>query len=83
MAARLAPTDTQRIVRALEVFEQTGRSLAEWQKVQGTPVIEENETVRLLVARTARRFTPARMGVSIGWWRPAHWTKPARSMCSD
>jgi tRNA dimethylallyltransferase len=50
MAARLAPGDTQRIVRALEVFEQTGTSLAEWQKVQGTPVIEENETVRLLVA---------------------------------
>jgi tRNA dimethylallyltransferase len=50
MAGRLSPTDTQRIVRALEVFEQTGRSLADWQKVQGTPVIEENETVRLLVS---------------------------------
>jgi tRNA dimethylallyltransferase len=49
MAARLAPADTQRIVRALEVFEQTGRSLADWQKVQGVPVIEEDETVRLLM----------------------------------
>lgn len=31
MAARLAPGDTQRVLRAWEVFEATGRSLAEWQ----------------------------------------------------
>jgi tRNA dimethylallyltransferase len=49
MAARLAPTDTQRIVRALEVIEQTGRSLADWQKQPGTPVIDETNAVRLLV----------------------------------
>lgn len=49
MAARLAPTDTQRIVRALEVVEQTGRSLADWQKVPGQPVIDEAEAVKLLV----------------------------------
>jgi tRNA dimethylallyltransferase len=49
MAARLRPSDTQRIVRALEVFEQTGRSLAEWQTEQGRPVIEEAETLRLLL----------------------------------
>jgi tRNA dimethylallyltransferase len=49
MAARLAPADTQRIVRALEVIEQTGRSLADWQKQPGAPIIEEAETFRLLV----------------------------------
>jgi tRNA dimethylallyltransferase len=49
MAARLPPTDTQRIVRALEVFEETGRSLAEWQTVRDPPVLEEAETVRLVV----------------------------------
>ena len=49
MAARLAPADTQRIVRALEVIEQTGRSLADWQKQPGTPIVEEEKTVRLLV----------------------------------
>lgn len=48
MAERLAPSDTQRVVRALEVIEQTGRSLADWQKVRGTPVVKEAETVRLL-----------------------------------
>jgi tRNA dimethylallyltransferase len=31
MAERLAPGDTQRVVRAYEVIEATGRSLAEWQ----------------------------------------------------
>lgn len=30
-AARLHPNDKKRVVRALEVFEQTGRTLSEWQ----------------------------------------------------
>jgi tRNA dimethylallyltransferase len=49
MAARLMPTDPQRIVRALEVLESTGRSLAEWQREPGRPVLAEVETVRLLL----------------------------------
>lgn len=32
MAARLRPSDTQRLLRALEVIEATGRSLAHWQE---------------------------------------------------
>lgn len=48
-AARLMPTDPQRIVRALEVLESTGRSLVEWQRQPGRPVLREDETVRLLV----------------------------------
>lgn len=49
MAARLQPSDTQRIVRALEVLDSTGRSLAEWQALKGAPVLNESETVRLVV----------------------------------
>jgi tRNA dimethylallyltransferase len=49
MAGRLMPTDRQRIVRALEVLESTGRSLAEWQREPGRPVLAEAGTVRLLV----------------------------------
>jgi tRNA dimethylallyltransferase len=49
MAARLMPTDTQRIVRALEIMESTGRSLADWQRQPGQPVLCEAETVRLLL----------------------------------
>jgi tRNA dimethylallyltransferase len=48
-AARLMPTDPQRIVRALEVFESTGRSLSQWQQQPGSPVLAEADTVRLLV----------------------------------
>jgi tRNA dimethylallyltransferase len=43
------PTDRQRIVRALEVLESTGRPLAHWQRQPGKPVLAEAETVRLLV----------------------------------
>ena len=49
MAARLAPADTQRVVRALEVLEQTGRSLAEWQMDRSPPVLDEAESVELLL----------------------------------
>lgn len=49
MAARLAPGDTQRIVRALEVLEGTGRSLAHWQSIRGQGVLREEETVRLVL----------------------------------
>lgn len=50
MAARLKPTDPQRIVRALEVLEATGKSLAEWHEVPGEPVIKESETVRFVMS---------------------------------
>jgi tRNA dimethylallyltransferase len=49
MAGRLMPTDTQRIVRALEVLESTGRSLGEWQRQPGRPVLEGSGAVRLLL----------------------------------
>ncbi len=38
-AARLRPTDPQRIVRALEVLEATGRPLAEWQATKQPPLL--------------------------------------------
>ena len=49
MAARLAISDSQRIVRALEVLEATGRSLADWQRVPGQPIIEPSAARRLVV----------------------------------
>jgi len=35
MAERLAPADRQRVARAVEVLEATGKSLAEWQAMPG------------------------------------------------
>lgn len=64
MARLLRPSDPQRIVRALEVMEATGKSLAEWQRQPGKGLLNEAETLRLFVAperqwlveRIAKRF---------------------------
>lgn len=50
MAGRLAPTDLQRLTRALEVLEGTGRSLAHWQRQPGVPVLRESDTVRIVIS---------------------------------
>lgn len=49
-AARLRPTDPQRLTRALEVLEATGRGLADWQRERGRPVVAEADTERLVLA---------------------------------
>ena len=64
MAVRLAGNDTQRLTRALEVLDATGRSLADWQRQPGAPVLIERDTLRLvlrserteLLERCDRRF---------------------------
>jgi tRNA dimethylallyltransferase len=48
-AARLRPTDPQRIVRALEVLEATGRPLAEWQAEKQPPILPLAQTFPLAV----------------------------------
>ena len=50
MAGRLAPQDPQRIVRALEVIDATGKSLSEWQERAGPPILEPGEVSALVVA---------------------------------
>ncbi len=49
MAGRLKATDPQRMVRALEVLEATGRSLADWHETPGQPVLQEAETERFVL----------------------------------
>lgn len=63
-AARLQPTDPQRVTRALEVWEQTGRSLVDWQRQTGTPLLDADVCERVvmlpdraeLLARADTRF---------------------------
>lgn len=50
MAGRLMPSDKQRVVRALEVIEATGVSLAEWQGSSGTPTLPSEGVSKLVVA---------------------------------
>lgn len=55
MAQRLMATDAQRLARALEVIESTGRSLSYWQAQPGTPVLDETRCKKLVITmdRTA------------------------------
>ena len=63
-AASLRPTDSQRIVRALEVIEASGRSIVEWQKETGRPLIDAAAARKIVIepdrpwlgARIASRF---------------------------
>jgi len=64
-AAKLRPSDRQRIIRALEIFEATGRSLREWQEGERpSPLLAPEHCVRLFLApdrdelrqRIERRF---------------------------
>jgi tRNA dimethylallyltransferase len=63
-AARLRPSDPQRVVRAIEVLDATGRSLSIWQKETGAPVLDGLRLARFVIdvrreelrARIDRRF---------------------------
>lgn len=48
-ARRLQREDTQRLTRALEVLDATGRSLSAWQREPGIPLIAEADARRLVV----------------------------------
>ena len=50
MAARLRPTDPQRLASALEVIDATGVSLAEWQGATAAPVLAPEQVLKLVVA---------------------------------
>lgn len=49
MAAKLNPQDGQRIVRALEVLEVTGQSIAEWQARSGPMIVDPDRARKLVV----------------------------------
>ncbi|HSC18194.1 MAG TPA: tRNA (adenosine(37)-N6)-dimethylallyltransferase MiaA, partial [Rhizomicrobium sp.] len=49
-AMRLRPSDTQRVLRAYEVFEATGRPLSQWQKETARPLLGEVNMVRFVLA---------------------------------
>lgn len=48
-ASRLRASDPQRVTRALEVLEATGRGLTDWQREPGQPLLRETETIRLVM----------------------------------
>ena len=63
-ASRLRPSDPQRVLRAFEVFEATGRPLAEWQGAPAEPILKDKKIAAFVLdpprpelrARIAQRF---------------------------
>jgi len=63
-ASRLRPSDPQRVLRAFEVFEATGRPLAEWQGAPTVPLLKNTKLASFVLdpprpelrARIAARF---------------------------
>ncbi|UCI10190.1 tRNA (adenosine(37)-N6)-dimethylallyltransferase MiaA [Mesorhizobium sp. B1-1-8] len=53
VAMQLRPTDGQRIVRALEVLDASGRSILEWQAARGRPLVDR-DSARFLVIEPDR-----------------------------
>lgn len=50
MAERIAPSDPQRIVRALEVLDASGQSLLDWQQVAGKPLLQADDAERIYLS---------------------------------
>lgn len=50
MAARLRPSDPQRLVRAIEVIDATSISLSEWQGAGTSPVLAPDSVLKLVIA---------------------------------
>jgi tRNA dimethylallyltransferase len=49
-ASRLRASDTQRVLRAYEVFEATGRPLAHWQRGASVPLLGELKQARFVLS---------------------------------
>ena len=49
-AAKLRPSDPQRVLRALEVFEATGRSLSAFQSRRSPPLVAVAKTIAIAIA---------------------------------
>lgn len=60
-AARLKPSDGQRIVRALEVYESSGLSILAWQARRGAALIER-ESAKFFVIEPDREKLATRIG---------------------
>ena len=48
-AGRLSPSDGQRIVRALEVFDASGRSIRDWQGKRGAPLVDAASARKIVI----------------------------------
>lgn len=53
-AKELRPSDRQRIKRALEVYQSTGKSIIDWHQEKGQPLVPETASVKKLLVMPPR-----------------------------
>lgn len=63
MARLLRDSDRQRVTRALEVFESTGRSLLEWQKEKGEPFFASEVSFKKVLIMPERAWLHERINL--------------------
>jgi tRNA dimethylallyltransferase len=64
-AAAIGPGDGQRIVRALEVLEGSGRSIRHWQAARGRPLVDRS-TARFIIVEPPRAALRKRIAERVG-----------------
>lgn len=78
-AARLHPNDRKRVVRALEVLEQTGRPLSAWQREWGRPE-SARPTLRLVGLALPEEEHASRIATRVGAMLEGGWVEEARAI---
>lgn len=63
-AARLSPSDGQRLVRALEVLDASGRPIGAWQGARGAPLVDRG-SARMVIIEPARDVLAARIAARL------------------
>lgn len=48
-AARIKPQDGQRIIRAMEIYEASGRPISHWQGMKSSPLVDMDRAERILL----------------------------------
>lgn len=78
-AGRIHPNDVRRIIRALEVFSETGRALSDWQ-AQGAPLSGGLETFRWVGLTCDREKLYQRIQTRIEGWLSSGWLEEAQHL---
>ncbi len=78
-ASRIHPNDLKRVVRALEVYEQTGRSLSEWHR-ETDPAVPGLEDLPVLGLSLNRESLHARIDARLKGWLESGWVEEAKAL---
>lgn len=62
-AKELRPSDRQRIIRALEVYQCTGKSIVDWQMEKGNPLLPDNLSVKKFLVMPPRAIIHERINM--------------------